>query len=142
MELKTRIFELGAEKHLSVPQLAQAMGLSASHLYRVLKRKRRINETFIIGAMKAFPGYKLEDLFYVVSSGLQNKATLWSKAMLTITNVAHVLGVHPNTVRVWSDKGILKSYRIGLRRDRMFRQEDIEDFLKRSKVRRAKITAH
>jgi len=52
------------------------------------------------------------------------------KAMLTIGDVAQCLGVHPNTVRVWSEKGILKSYRIGPRRDRRFRREDIDDFLK------------
>ena len=52
------------------------------------------------------------------------------KVMLTIGDVAKCLGVHPNTVRKWSDKGILKSYRIGPRRDRRFRREDIDDFLK------------
>lgn len=52
------------------------------------------------------------------------------KVMLTIGDVAQCLGVHPNTVRVWSDKGILKSYRIGPRRDRRFRREEIDDFLK------------
>jgi excisionase family DNA binding protein len=52
------------------------------------------------------------------------------KGMLTTGDVAQFLGVHPNTVRVWSEKGILKSYRIGPRRDRRFRREDIDDFLK------------
>ena len=52
------------------------------------------------------------------------------KAMLTIGDVAKCLGVHPNTVRNWSDKGILKAYRIGPRCDRRFRREDIDDFLK------------
>lgn len=52
------------------------------------------------------------------------------KGMLAIGDVAQCLGVHPNTVRVWSEKGILKSYRIGPRRDRGFRREDIDDFLK------------
>jgi len=51
------------------------------------------------------------------------------KVMLTIGDVASYLGVHPNTVRVWSEKGILKSYRIGPRQDRRFRREDIDDFL-------------
>jgi len=30
----------------------------------VLEGKRNINRKFIIGAMKAFPGYKFDDLFY------------------------------------------------------------------------------
>ena len=50
--------------------------------------------------------------------------------MLTIGDVAQCLGVHPNTVRRWSEKGILKSYRIGPRRDRKFRREEIDAFLK------------
>lgn len=125
MELKTRIFELATEKGLSVSQLAQPMGLSVGQLYRVLQGKRRINGKFIIGAKKAFPGYELNDLFYVVPDGTKK-----SKVMLTTTNVAHVLGVDPLTVRVWSDKGILKSCRIGPSRRRRFRREDIDDLLK------------
>ena len=50
-------------------------------------------------------------------------------SMLTISEVAHLLNVHINTVRRWSNQGALKSYRIGSRGDRRFRQEDIESFL-------------
>ena len=53
-----------------------------------------------------------------------------SGVMLTTTAVAQFLGVHPNTVRHWSENGILKSYRIGPRGDRRFRREDVDDFLK------------
>ena len=49
--------------------------------------------------------------------------------MLTITEVAQLLNVHINTVRRWSNQGTLKSYRIGSRGDRRFRQEDITSFL-------------
>jgi excisionase family DNA binding protein len=50
-------------------------------------------------------------------------------SMLTISEVAHLLNVHINTIRRWSNQGILKSYRIGSRGDRRFRQEDIDSFL-------------
>lgn len=50
-------------------------------------------------------------------------------SMLTISEVAHLLNVHINTVRRWSNQGALKSYRIGSRGDRRFRQEDIDSFL-------------
>jgi len=49
--------------------------------------------------------------------------------MLTISEVARLLNVHINTVRRWSNQGALKSYRIGSRGDRRFRQEDIDRFL-------------
>ena len=53
-----------------------------------------------------------------------------SKVMLTTSNVAHLLGLHVNTVRRWSNQGILKSYRIGPRGDRRFWREDVDGFLK------------
>ena len=52
------------------------------------------------------------------------------KLMLTAGDVAQLLGVHTNTVRRWSQKGILKAYRVGPRGDRRFRREDIDGFLK------------
>ena len=49
--------------------------------------------------------------------------------MLTISEVARLLNVHINTVRRWSNQGILKAYRIGSRGDRRFQREDIAGFL-------------
>jgi excisionase family DNA binding protein len=50
--------------------------------------------------------------------------------MLTTSDVAHLLNVHINTVRRWSNRGIIKTYRIGSRGDRRFVREDIVSFLK------------
>jgi excisionase family DNA binding protein len=52
------------------------------------------------------------------------------KLMLTTGEAAQFLGVHPNTVRRWSQKGILKAYRVTHHGDRRFRREDIDGFLK------------
>lgn len=52
-----------------------------------------------------------------------------SKAMLTASQLARLLHVHINTVRRWSNRGILKAYRIGPRGDRRFSKEDINTFL-------------
>ena len=49
--------------------------------------------------------------------------------MLTTSDVAHLLNVHINTVRRWSNRGIIKTYRIGSRGDRRFDREDIASFL-------------
>jgi excisionase family DNA binding protein len=45
--------------------------------------------------------------------------------MLTVREVSQLLHVHTNTLRRWSDQGILKAYRIGPRGDRRFKPEDI-----------------
>ena len=50
-------------------------------------------------------------------------------SMLTAGEVAHLLHVHPNTVRRWSDHGLIRSYRVSKRGDRRFRRTDIERFL-------------
>jgi len=65
MRVKTRIFELSSNGYKNLSELAQAMGISVSQLYRVREGKRQINQKFIIGAIKAFPGHKLDDLFYL-----------------------------------------------------------------------------
>jgi excisionase family DNA binding protein len=49
--------------------------------------------------------------------------------MLTTSDVARLLNVHINTVRRWSNQGIIKAYRIGSRGDRRFRSEDVFTFL-------------
>jgi excisionase family DNA binding protein len=194
MMIKTRVFELSMEKHENLSGLAQAMGISVAHIYRVRGGKRGINQKFIIGAMRASPGYKLDDLFYLplnVQIAAQSsrtppafkngrignvgnngnrekptyaeiarrlgisrervrqianrqkldkraKATVSSKisevaghpsAMLTTREVAQLLNLHVNTVRRWSDRGILRAYRVGPRGDRRFNQQDITRFL-------------
>ena len=197
--IKARVFELAMEKHKNLSELAQAMGIAVAHIYRVRVGKRGINQKFIIGAMRASPGYKLDDLFYLplnvqiaaqssqTPSAFKNgrigdvgnngnrekptyaeiarrlgisrervrqianrqkpkkrsKTTVSSKisevadhpsAMLTTREVAQLLNLHVNTVRRWSDQGILRAYRVGPRGDRRFKRQDIDDFLlKKSK---------
>ncbi len=52
--------------------------------------------------------------------------------MLTVSEVAALLHIHVNTVRRWNNQGIIKSYRIGPRGVRRFRQQDINAFLNQS----------
>lgn len=63
--LKTRVFELYHTKYNNLSELAQAMGISVSQVYRVRNGMRKINQKFVIGAVKAFAEYGLEELFYL-----------------------------------------------------------------------------
>ena len=50
-------------------------------------------------------------------------------AMLTIAQVAELLHVHPNSVRRWTNEGLLHCYRVGIRGDRRFSADDIAEFI-------------
>jgi hypothetical protein len=64
MIIKTRVFEMANGKYQNLSELARAMGISVSQVYRVREGKRGINEKFFIGAKMAFPEHRLDELFY------------------------------------------------------------------------------
>jgi hypothetical protein len=66
MIVKTRIFNIDNNGYKNLTELARAMGISVSQVYRVREGKRPINQKFIVGAMEAFPDHKFDDLFYLV----------------------------------------------------------------------------
>ena len=49
--------------------------------------------------------------------------------MLTVREVTQLLHIHGNTLRRWSDKGMIRAYRINNRGDRRFRRVDVTRFL-------------
>jgi diguanylate cyclase (GGDEF)-like protein/excisionase family DNA binding protein len=49
--------------------------------------------------------------------------------LLSVAQAATLLGVHPNTIRSWTDGGRLAAYRINARGDRRFRRDDVERLL-------------
>ncbi len=55
-------------------------------------------------------------------------------AMLSVTRAARLLGVHPNTIRAWSDAGRLRHFRINVRGDRRFRLGDLQRFMNASEA--------
>ena len=56
--------------------------------------------------------------------------------MLTVREVATLLHVHTNTIRRWSDRGLLKAQRITERGDRRFNVEEIRRFLAELNINR------
>ncbi len=49
--------------------------------------------------------------------------------LLTLKEACELLKVHPNTLRAWDKKGILPAVRIGERRVRRYRKEDIRKLM-------------
>lgn len=49
--------------------------------------------------------------------------------LITVSEVATFLGLCPNTVRKWANEGRIKSFRIGPRKDRRFRLEDVQQLV-------------
>lgn len=50
--------------------------------------------------------------------------------ILTLKQASDVLNVHPNTLRNWDKKGVLKAIRYGDRQDRRFKKSDLLKLLK------------
>ena len=70
----------------------------------------------------------------MVKTGLLYWYQLVGKCMeelLTLREAAQILKVHPNTLRLWDKKGILVAVRIGEKRVRRYKKEDLEKFIKK-----------
>jgi excisionase family DNA binding protein len=50
--------------------------------------------------------------------------------LLTLKEACEILRCHPNTLRQWDKNGVLTAVRFGERKDRRYRREDIENFIK------------
>ena len=50
--------------------------------------------------------------------------------ILTMKQVCELLNVHPNTLRNWDNKGVLKAIRFGTRKDRRYKKSDIFKLIK------------
>lgn len=61
--------------------------------------------------------------------------------MLTLAQASHILNVHINTLRRWSDKGKIVAYRVGPAQHRRFRRADIGALLM-DRTEDAKVDAH
>ena len=65
MKLKTRLFKLCKEDRIELADLAKTMSVSLNYISKIEKGGVEINKRFIIKSIKAFPGYKISDLFYL-----------------------------------------------------------------------------
>jgi excisionase family DNA binding protein len=91
---------------LTYQEIGQALGVSRQRIADVLSPNRRIDPVSAKKTHSAGP-----------------------HGLLSATAAARLLGVHPNTIRRWSDDGLIHAYRVGTRLDRRFRRTDLEKFL-------------
>ncbi len=50
--------------------------------------------------------------------------------LISLREACELLKCHPNTLRAWDNKGLLKAVRFGVRGDRKYRKADLVNFLK------------
>ncbi len=109
-------------------EIATALGISAqtikNHLTKIYTRLSARNRAHAVFIMFCSSGSTS-----VAASTQQNKTQ--EIPLLTLSEAATFLHIHQNTVRNLSDAGFLKPYRLGLRRDRCFRADDLRQFLLR-----------
>lgn len=54
--------------------------------------------------------------------------------LYTLKEVCELLKVHPQTMRQWDRKGVLKAVRVGIRGDRRYRKEDIANLMRKGSI--------
>ena len=65
--------------------------------------------------------------------GSKNMDTITTK-LVTLKEACEILKVHPNTLRQWDRKGVLKAVRFGVRGDRRYDIKDLEKFIESNKA--------
>ncbi len=71
-------------------------------------------------------------MLHMKSSGKEQKSDALPE-LLTLEEASAYLKCHPNTLRQWDRKGILPALRIGERKVRRYKKEDIEKFVQGEK---------
>lgn len=56
---------------------------------------------------------------------MQKKNDSKMPELISLKEASVLLKCHPNTLRAWDKKGVLKAVRIGVRKDRRYRKDDV-----------------
>jgi excisionase family DNA binding protein len=65
------------------------------------------------------------------------KMTKTQPELLTVKEASRLLNCHPNTLRQWEAKGLIKSMRFGIRKDRRFLKSDLLNLVNRTEPKGA-----
>jgi transposase len=111
MSMKTRDRIIALHKRgLANTEIAQIVGVSRQRVWVVLHPKEN-NRGHSISA--------------AVSSASKKVQT----SPMSIAGVAAILGVHTNTIRRWSDEGLIPCFRLGPRQDRKFEPQSVMEMM-------------
>lgn len=100
MKTRNKIVDLH-RRGFANAQIARKVGVSRQRVWQVLHPEAR-NRKY---------GMSANGRFAAGAAG-----SVWLRS----TGIAAFLGVHPNTIRRWSDEGIIPCVRLGRRQDRRF----------------------
>lgn len=53
--------------------------------------------------------------------------------LITLKQACELLSCHPNTLRAWDNKGYLVAVRLGTRRDRRYKRQDVMKLLEKER---------
>ncbi len=109
MKTRDRIIALH-KRGLANTEIAQMVGVSRQRVWVVLRPKEN-NKGYSISA--------------AVSCASKKAQT----SPMSIAGVAAILGVHPNTIRRWSDDGLIPCVRLGPRQDRRFEPQRVMEMM-------------
>jgi hypothetical protein len=109
MKTRDRIIALH-KRGLANIEIAQMVGVSRQYVWDVLRPKENTRGHSISAA---------------VSSASPKAQT----SPMSIAGVAAILGLHPNTVRRYSDEGLIPCFRLGPRQDRRFEPQRIMEMM-------------
>lgn len=110
MRTRDRIIALH-KRGLPNAEIARAVGVTRQRVWEVLNPKPKEKERrYDISAVLDAP----------------EKALM---APMRISSVATFLGVHPNTIRRWSNNGLIQCFRFGPRSDRRFEPQHVMEMI-------------
>jgi transposase len=109
MKTRDRITALH-KRGLANAEIARIVGVSRQYVWAMLNPKE---------------GKRKYNLSGAVSSAFKKAQT----SPMSIARVADILGVHPNTIRRWSDEGLIPCFRLGPRQDRRFEPQRVMEMM-------------
>ena len=84
-----------------------------------------------IGRRLGVTGERIRQIIAGQSTAKRKRVRSGADMLLSTGQAASLLNVHVNTVRRWSNEGILKAYRVGPRGDRRIRRREIDNLLQK-----------